>query len=324
MHRKGNDMASEGLGSSQTHDDLTRRMSTQSDESGDRSSDVKAAADQVKEQAAQVTDQVKDQAGKVTDKAKEQATTRAEEQKERAAQGLLGFADSLNQVSGSMRDQNPTMANFADTAATRLEDFATSIRDKDVNELMSDVEDMARRQPALFIGGAFLAGVVAARFLKSSSGMTRSGYSQNYSSDRYSRNADAREYTPQYGSSSYQSTSGSSSNRLHSSTSRSTSGYGGTSDSYEQSRGDQSESDRSGASYSTAGTYRNQDAPGATRTGSGVTDNPVRDTDLTRSSSDRHPYSRFSATESTGTIGSAGDTDNNRNRLPGGSSSSTS
>ena len=161
-------MVSQGTGTSSGSDDQTRGMPGRS---GDKTEQAKEAASQVKEQAGQMTDQVKEQASKVTDKAKEQATTRVEDQKGRAAEGIVGFADALNQVSGSMRDQNPTVANFAETAASKLEQFAETLNDKDVNDLVTDIERMARKQPALFIGGAFVAGVLAARFLKSSSGM---------------------------------------------------------------------------------------------------------------------------------------------------------
>jgi hypothetical protein len=34
--------------------------------------------------------------------------------------------------------------------------------------MVRNVEDFARRQPALFIGGAFMLGLLGARFLKSS------------------------------------------------------------------------------------------------------------------------------------------------------------
>ena len=166
---------------------------------GDTAEQVKAAANQVTEQAGQMTDQVKEQASKVTDKAKDQATTRADEQKQRAADGIVGFAGALNQVSDTMRDQNPGVANLAGSAAIRLESFADSLRAKDVDELVHDVEDLARRQPALFIGGAFLAGVVAARFLKSSSGMSTSRGYDGY--DRYGRgysDYDTRGFTSTY------------------------------------------------------------------------------------------------------------------------------
>ena len=39
---------------------------------------------------------------------------------------------------------------------------------RDLTELMDDVNRFARRQPALFVGAAFAAGALAARFLKSS------------------------------------------------------------------------------------------------------------------------------------------------------------
>ncbi len=37
---------------------------------------------------------------------------------------------------------------------------------------MSEVEDFARNKPAIFMGGAFILGAAAARFLKSSAGQT--------------------------------------------------------------------------------------------------------------------------------------------------------
>ena len=70
----------------------------------DTKDQVKDAASQMKEQAGQVTDQVKEQASKVTDTAKDQAESRVSDQKDRAANGLVGFADALSQVSDNMRD----------------------------------------------------------------------------------------------------------------------------------------------------------------------------------------------------------------------------
>ena len=43
------------------------------------------------------------------------------------------------------------------------------IRNRDVGELVNEVQRFARRQPALFVGSAFAIGVIGARFLKSSS-----------------------------------------------------------------------------------------------------------------------------------------------------------
>jgi len=49
-----------------------------------------------------------------------------------------------------------------------LERFSNNVRGKDVNELLDGARDFARRQPALFVGGSFAVGLLAARFLKSS------------------------------------------------------------------------------------------------------------------------------------------------------------
>lgn len=291
-------MVPEGIGSSPTHNDPTRRTPTHDGASGDASSEVRATADQVKDQAAQMTDQVKDQAGKVTDKAKEQATTRVEEQKERAAQGIAGFADTLNQVSGSMRDQNPAMANLADTAATRLEDFATSLRDKDINQIMSDVEDIARRQPAMFIGGAFLAGVVAARFLKSSGGM--SGSSHGPSSERDSRHDDRRGYASQLGTSSYRSASDSSSGRAYSPSTGAPSRYSGSNDPYNRPHVSEPSSRPAGALDRTSGTYGNHGTPDTARTGINSSEVSRSDSSLRNASSERNAYARPATGDASG------------------------
>jgi hypothetical protein len=57
-----------------------------------------------------------------------------------------------------------------------------------VGELIGDVEQFARRSPALFLGGAFALGVLAARFVKSSSAAANprpQGYPGGYSPATY-------------------------------------------------------------------------------------------------------------------------------------------
>ena len=52
--------------------------------------------------------------------------------------------------------------------ATVLSVVADYVQRADVREMMNEVEDFARRRPAVFIGSAFAVGLLAARFLKSS------------------------------------------------------------------------------------------------------------------------------------------------------------
>jgi len=102
---------------------------------------------------------------RVRDSASAQLTT----QKTRATDALGSVATALRQTSQPLRDNNQAMlADYAGKAADQLEQFSTRFRERDLNELMDDAKRFARRQPALFVGAAFAAGVLAARSLKSS------------------------------------------------------------------------------------------------------------------------------------------------------------
>jgi hypothetical protein len=52
--------------------------------------------------------------------------------------------------------------------ARQADQMADYLRRADADVLRQDVERLARRQPALVLGGAFVAGLIGARFLKSS------------------------------------------------------------------------------------------------------------------------------------------------------------
>lgn len=104
----------------------------------------------------------------VLDQVKQQASTRVNEQKVRAAAGLGSMASAIRQASDHLRSENQTLAAYADRAVDQIEGFADRMRDTDPAEMMRDVEQFARRNPAAFVGGAFLLGMGLARFLKSS------------------------------------------------------------------------------------------------------------------------------------------------------------
>lgn len=122
----------------------------------------------------QVTNQAKDTVGQVTGQARQQVQSRITGQKDRAAEGLTGVAQALRQTGQQLRDQDQTgFTGYIDSAAAQVERVSDYLRGKDVGELIDDVEHFARRQPALFVGGAFVLGVLGTRFLKSSRQKTR-------------------------------------------------------------------------------------------------------------------------------------------------------
>ena len=107
----------------------------------------------------------------------QKVTSRVDEQKNRAADGLGGIADVIRNAGNELRAENEALASYVDAASDQMRRFADQIREKGVSEMMDDVNQFARRRPALFIGGAFLVGIGLARFLKSSAG---SGGDRNY------------------------------------------------------------------------------------------------------------------------------------------------
>lgn len=99
---------------------------------------------------------------------KQNVTARADQQKNRAADGLGGFANVIRSAGAELRGENEAVAEYVDMASDQLKRLADQIRQKGVTEMLDDVQDFARRRPALFIGGAFLVGIGIARFIKSS------------------------------------------------------------------------------------------------------------------------------------------------------------
>jgi hypothetical protein len=91
-------------------------------------------------------------------------------QKDRAAEGLGSVAQALRQTGQQLQGQNQeAFTSYIDRAASQVDRFSTYLQQKDMGQLVYDVERFARRQPALFLGGAFVLGLLGARFLKSSS-----------------------------------------------------------------------------------------------------------------------------------------------------------
>ena len=63
----------------------------------------------------------------------------------------------------------PQAAQYIRQASEQIQSVAEVVRERDMRELVGEVENFARRQPTLFFGGAMILGFAALRFLKSSS-----------------------------------------------------------------------------------------------------------------------------------------------------------
>ena len=110
----------------------------------------------------------------------------ADRAREKAAEGLSNLTDTIRRVSIDMQDQ-PAIANAAESVADQAERFGEYLRTTDTRQMLSTIEGVARRQPLLFLGGAFVLGLAASRLIKaaggsSSSGMGQGGQGQHWSS----------------------------------------------------------------------------------------------------------------------------------------------
>ena len=151
--------------------------------------EVGATASGVADQVQEVAGQVQDQAGHLVDQARQAAMSQVTSQKDRAAGGLETAAGLLRGAGEQLRalDQ-PTVAQYVDSAADRAQQFSDQLRTQDVGQLVEATERFARRQPMLFVGTALTAGFLATRFLRSS------GRQQGTETGSYSATGGTRPY----------------------------------------------------------------------------------------------------------------------------------
>lgn len=98
-----------------------------------------------------------------------QATSAVAAGKNRAVEGLGSVAQTLRKSAAQMRDEQQNgLAHYADQAGQQVQRVADYLRNNDAGQIADAAEDFARRQPAVFLGGTFVLGLLGARFLKSS------------------------------------------------------------------------------------------------------------------------------------------------------------
>jgi hypothetical protein len=127
-------------------------------------------------QASQTADDVKRQLKDKANEVAEQAQSAVESGKARFAERAHGVAEALHHASDGLRaEDQEEVARYTQNVAEKIEQLSGFLRDRDLASLAGDVKRFAQRQPALFLGGAFTAGLVAARFIKSSASQAKRG-----------------------------------------------------------------------------------------------------------------------------------------------------
>ena len=157
-------------------------METQDQKSGvngNQKSDSYPYGD-ARQKTGEVIDQAQEKAGEVVDQIREQATNQITSQKDRIAEGINRAAYTLLMASDQLRQNNQEgIAQYTDQVADKMENASRFIRERQISDLVWEVENFARREPVLFLGGAFTVGLLAARFLKSSNPSQRTNSNAN-------------------------------------------------------------------------------------------------------------------------------------------------
>ncbi len=126
-----------------------------------------AAKQKAKEAQDEVADSMRDTVNETRQKVTAELSGAAEKTKAGAAREFKTLADALHTAAGELDSGSP-QRRMIDTVAKNLDDFSDGIQHKNMGEMMGGLNDMARRNPMMFLGGAALLGFVATRLASAS------------------------------------------------------------------------------------------------------------------------------------------------------------
>jgi len=148
---------------------MNQRSTLQGGTSEQRDQAAAGLKSTVVEGAREVGGEVKERAGDVAQEARKTAESGLASGKERAAKELDHVAQAIRKTGQELRVQDgATLTPYLDRAARGVDSMAEYLHTHKLQQVLGDVEQFARREPALFLGGAFVAGLIGGRFLKSS------------------------------------------------------------------------------------------------------------------------------------------------------------
>jgi len=139
-----------------------------------------SATEQVKERVQDVAEQAKGQT-------REQLRTQINQRSTQAGEQVSSTAAAMRKASEHLRvEGKDSVAKVVDGVAERSERLGSYLSRADGDQILRDVEDLARKQPWLFVSGSAVVGFLASRFMKASSSNRYQGsmagrYPQNQS-----------------------------------------------------------------------------------------------------------------------------------------------
>jgi ElaB/YqjD/DUF883 family membrane-anchored ribosome-binding protein len=140
-----------------------------------REQEPQSVSEQAKERVQEVAEQAKSQ---TRDRMRSQINERSTQVGDQAASAAKAVRRSSEQL---RTEGNERAADVIDAVADRGDRLGAYLRRADGDQILRDIEDFARKQPWLMVGGSAVAGFLASRFMKATSrerfqGVRPSGY----------------------------------------------------------------------------------------------------------------------------------------------------
>ena len=120
----------------------------------------------LKQRARETVDQLKTTATDAAARVRDQAAGMVDERKTQVADRIGAYGSAVHRSAESLEQDDPNIAWLTHQAADRINQVADYVRARDFQQLKHDAEDVARRHPAAFFGGMFVAGLVVGNLLK--------------------------------------------------------------------------------------------------------------------------------------------------------------
>lgn len=126
------------------------------------------AAEQAQHKVSETAEAAKEQAKRTVTQVQERAKTTVDTRMGEVASELGSVAEAVRSTSYDLEGQDQKIAQYGNRIADQIEQVSSYLNENGVEDILADAENLARRQPALFLGGAFMLGLVVGRFLRSS------------------------------------------------------------------------------------------------------------------------------------------------------------
>ncbi|MCA9865290.1 MAG: hypothetical protein KC410_02235 [Anaerolineales bacterium] len=141
----------------------------QKNDMGDTAVDkAQEAAEKTQEKVSETAAAAKEQAKRTAAQVGEQAKQTVDSRMSDVAHEIGSVADAVRQTSQDIGVESQTLSKYGDRLAEQLEGISSYLNEKGVEDVLTDLQDFARRKPVVFLGGAFMLGIMAGRFVRSS------------------------------------------------------------------------------------------------------------------------------------------------------------